>query len=137
MLMEGGQHHTGPRASERSFGVVFGAVFALSALYVWWKGGAGWAVAVLAALSLSALLLGLYLPRALAAPNQVWAKVGLILGLIITPIVMALIFFAAITPSGLLMRMSGRDPMHRRREPDAPSYWVKRAQQPGSMRQQF
>jgi Saxitoxin biosynthesis operon protein SxtJ len=137
MLMEGGQHHASPRASERSFGMVFGAVFALSALYVWWKGGAVWAVAVLAALSLTVLLLGLYLPRALAAPNRLWAKVGLILGLIITPIVMALIFFAAFTPSGLLMRMSGRDPMRRRREPDAPSYWVKREQQPGTMRQQF
>lgn len=137
MLMESGEHQATPVASERSFGVVFFIVFALVAAYGLWS---GWSVAVVAswaALSVLTLLLGLFAPKTLQGPNRLWAKFGLLLALVLTPIIMALVFFLAVTPSGLLMRLFGTDPMKRKVDATTSSYWIKREKRPGPMRYQF
>lgn len=137
MLMESGQRHETAVASERSFGIVFASVFAIAAVYCWWQSTAFWLVLAFAVAAAVTLGLGLFFPTVLAVPNRWWAKLGHGLGLVITPIVMGLIFTVMIVPSALVMRLFGIDPMRRRAAPEAESYWVKRDQQPGSMRQQF
>ena len=127
-----------PVGSDRSFGLVFAAVFVLV--------GAGplihgneprlWALGAAAAFLAAALLV----PRALRPLNLLWFRFGLVLHHVVTPVVMGLLFFLVVTPVGLLMRLSGKDPLRLKRDPQAASYWIHR-QPPGptpdSMRNQF
>ena len=63
----------------------------------------------------------------MAGPRRrAWMKLGELLGRVVSPIALGIIFFAVFTPVGLLMRAFGRDAMCRRYEPSQPSYWVKR-----------
>lgn len=125
-------------SSDRSFGLVF--TLALAAIGLWpMKSGAGprWWALVLSALF---LLAGLFAPRVLAPLNRAWTQLGLLLGRVMTPIVMGIIFFLVITPMALLGRLRGRDPLRLKKEPEAASYWIER-QPPGpppeSMERQF
>jgi predicted membrane metal-binding protein len=125
-------------SSERSFGLVFAAVFAVVALWPLLKGGEarGWA-GLLALLFLAAALLR---PRLLAPLNRLWFRFGLLLHKVVNPLVMGLLFFLTVTPIALLMRGLGKDPLRLRFDPAAESYWIPR-QPPGpapdSMRHQF
>jgi len=112
------------RPPDRQFGMVFAVV--LSAVAVlprlsgrpirWWS-------AVLAAAFLAAALVA---PRMLAPLNAVWLRIGLLLHRCISPVVLGLIFFATITPLGLLLRACGKNPLRLRFEPDIPTYWIER-----------
>ncbi len=136
---ENGNRSTPKRpGSERAFGLVFAAVFALIGLWPLLKGGSVrfWALAI------AALFLGLalLLPRLLAPANRAWHRLGLILHRIVTPVVMSLIFFATVTPMAVFMRLLGKDPLRLRREPEADSYWIPReppGPEPESMKNQF
>jgi hypothetical protein len=140
-----GDHHELRRPSEpaasssdRSFGLVFAGFFALLTLHNWWHAGRAWPIYVaLAAVFLAAALLR---PNLLHWPNRVWTKLGSLLGAIVTPIVMALLFFLVVTPVGLLMRLTGKDPLRLRGPRQGDSYWIVR-EPPGpsgeSMSEQF
>jgi predicted membrane metal-binding protein len=124
--------------SERSFGLVFAAFFGL--VGVWPLLDAGdlrvWALAVAAVFLLAAFLA----PSLLRPLNLLWFKLGMLLGRIVTPIVMFLLFFLTVLPTGLALRLSGKDPMHRKVDKTAPSYWIKRVESPeehSSMKNQF
>ncbi|CAA7613493.1 conserved membrane hypothetical protein [Candidatus Terasakiella magnetica] len=124
--------------SNRSFGLVFAAVFALFALLPL-KDGHGptlWA----GALALAFLAVALLAPRLLAPLNRVWFLFGLLLHRVISPLVMGLMFFAVITPLALLMRALGKRPLALDRDSTAVSYWIVRTP-PGpdrdSLRRQF
>ena len=125
-----------PKASERSFGFVFSAVFALVAVLplldrhpVRW-----WAVGV-AALFLTLALLA---PRALALPNRLWMKFGELLHHIVSPVVMSLLFIVAVVPTALILRMMGRDPLRLKFDKKAVTYWQKREpREDASFTQQF
>ncbi len=124
--------------SDRSFGLVMAAALAaVTSLNAWhagrlwpWTGG-------LAALFLVA---GLLRPAALHPLNLLWLKFGLLLHRVVSPIVMALLFYGTVLPTGLVMRMLGKDLLRQRRQPDADSYWIVR-QPPGplpeTMKDQF
>ncbi|HEY9568499.1 MAG TPA: SxtJ family membrane protein [Thalassobaculum sp.] len=132
------EHGTVAIGSERSFGIVFAAVFAVVGLLPLLDGAAPrpWALAVAAAFLAVALLR----PRLLAPANRAWFRLGMLLGAIVTPVVMALVFFIAVTPTALLLRLFGKDPLNRRFDPDAPSYWIPRdaeADARSSMSNQF
>jgi len=127
-----------PVGSERSFGLVFTAFFTLVALLPL-KDGAPvrlWALGV-AALVLAAALLA---PRLLRPLNLLWFRIGMVLHHVVTPVVMALLFFVTVTPVGLLMRLCGKDPLRLARDPAAASHWIPR-QPPGpapdTMKHQF
>jgi predicted membrane metal-binding protein len=117
-----------PRASERSFGLVFAAVFALLALWplVNGRGARWWAFGVA----------GLFLALAFVAPvllrplNRLWMALGRLLNRIVSPVVMAFLYIVAVVPTGLALRLSGKDPLRLRRDPGAASYWLPR-QPPG------
>lgn len=124
--------------SDRSFGLVMAAAFAVLALLNGWHGGHLWPwTAGLAGLCLAAALL---FPAALNPLNRVWFKFGLLLHKVVNPIVMGLLFYGAVLPTGLVMRAIGKDLLRLKREPEADSYWIMR-QPPGpapkTMKDQF
>lgn len=134
------QSHAAPvqMGSERSFGLVFAVVFGVIALWPLKSGGEIrlWAAGAATAF----LVLALVLPRTLRPLNIVWFKFGMVLHHVITPLVMGLLFFLTVTPVGMLMRATGKDPMRLKRDPKASSYWITRTP-PGpsadSMKTQF
>jgi hypothetical protein len=124
--------------SDRSFGIVMAAVFALLSLLNWWHNGYLWRwTGGIAVVFIGAALLCPVLLRPL---NWFWLRFGLLLHRVMNPIVMALVFFGAVLPTGLIMRAWGKDLLRLERQPDATSYWIER-QPPGptpeSMRDQF
>jgi hypothetical protein len=69
--------------------------------------------------------------------NQAWTAFGRQLNGITSPMLLAAVYSMAITPTAWLMRAMGKDPMRRRRDPGAPSYWIPRSGGPASMTRQF
>ena len=69
--------------------------------------------------------------------NQIWHKFGILLGTIIAPIVMGLIFFLVVTPIGFIMRVMGKDLLNKRYDKKKETYWIKRDKPVSSMKQQF
>lgn len=124
--------------SPRAFGWIMAIAFAVLAAMAWSKGNpvSRW-------LGLAALLFALaawWVPAWLAPANRAWMAFGLLLGRIMTPLIMGLIYFGLITPIALLARMRGLDPMKRRFDPAATSYWIKRdppGPDPASMDRQY
>ena len=124
--------------SDRSFGLVMAAALsAVSALNAWHSGRLWPWTGALAALFLVAALLR---PSLLNPLNLLWLRFGLLLQKIVNPVIMALLFFGTVLPTGLVMRMMGKDPLRLRREPDAESYWIVRVPpgpSPETMKDQF
>ena len=88
-------------STDRSFGLVFAAVFALLAAYLIWHDRAWWWVPLSA--SMAFLSLALFQPSLLAHLNWIWTTLGLLLGMVMAPILMAVIFFGVVMPIGLVM----------------------------------
>ena len=76
-------------------------------------------------------------PRWLYWPNKLWFKFGLIMGNIVSPIVMSLIYFSILTPIGLVLKLCGKDLLNERLDKNKSSYWNKRKNPIRSMRDQF
>ena len=77
-------------------------------------------------------------PWALAPAHRAWMALGDALGRINTRLILGLIFFGVVTPTGLVLRLAGRDPMRRAFDPDAVTYRVTRKTRPGAhMTRQF
>ena len=99
-------------SSDRTFGLVIGAALAvIGILPVLGGGGVRW---WLVAIGGAFALVGLVWPTLLAPLNRLWTRFGLLLSRVTNPIVMALMFFVVLTPSGILMRLFGKDPLRRR-----------------------
>ena len=111
--------------SPRGFGVLAAAVFAVIGCWPLLGGGVPrwWALAVAAA----ALVVALAAPQWLAPATRLWLRFGLLLHRVTSPIVLAVIYFGVVTPTGLLRRALGKDPLRLKRDPDAESYWIERA----------
>jgi len=110
--------------SHRAFGWVMAAVAALVAAWAWHfdKPWFWWPVAVALGFAIAAVLQ----PAVLAPLNRLWMAFGHLLGRIVSPIIMGLIFFGVVTPIAILARWRGVDPMKRRFDPAAPTYWIER-----------
>jgi hypothetical protein len=120
--------------SEQRFGLTFAALFFAVAMY-WVFQGAGRTYIALFAASFTIALIALVAPRILALPNRAWFQLGQLLGRIVSPAVMSLIFFGLLTPIALVTRMLGRDELHLKRRAVA-SYWINRSP-PGPTRESF
>jgi hypothetical protein len=72
------------------------------------------------------LVVSLAQPIWLAAGNRLWTRFGLLLHRITNPIIMGLVFFLAVTPTALILRMMGKDPLRRKIDRTANSYWIDR-----------
>jgi predicted membrane metal-binding protein len=127
-----------PESSDRSFGLVFAAVFALIGSQPLWhlNQPRWWAYGVAIAFALFALLW----PRVLHPLNRVWLALGRLLHRVVSPIIMGAVFFLCVTPIAWIMRLRGKDVLSLKRRPDLSSYWIKREAAepaPETMKRQF
>lgn len=124
--------------SDTKFGWFFCTVFLLAAGWFAWVVSLVWS-AIFSGAAVVFALLALISPSRLRPLNRLWYSFGILLGKIISPIVLGLIFFVLITPVSLATRMFGRDELRMRRR-RVPSYWINRTP-PGppseSFRNQF
>ena len=121
-------------SSNRSFGVVFFVVFLLIALYPVINNEEirAWSLIV----SLIFLVLGLLDSKILNPLNQIWFKFGVFLGRIISPLIMAIIFFFVVTPIGLVMRTLRKDILNLRYNTKK-TYWIEKTGPKSKMKNQF
>ena len=121
-------------SSNRSFGILFSIVFAAIAFWPLLNLGdiRVWSVIV----SSIFLLLGLINSKLLHPLNLIWVKFGELIGKIVAPLVMALIFFIILTPIGIFLRLIGKDLLNIKLNNNK-TYWIKRDKKPGSMKRQF
>jgi hypothetical protein len=125
-------------SSDRAFGWVFAAVFLVVAAWpLLYAAPPRWWSAAIAALF---GLLAAFRPASLSTANRLWLKFGLLLGKVVSPIALGILYYAVLVPIGLAMRLAGKDPLRQKRDGDADSYWLRR-QPPGpppdSMNRQF
>ena len=112
--------------SNRKFGFFFTFVFAVAAAYFYHSADAIWAYLLIAS-ALTFLLVTLVKSNALLPLNKVWMRFGLLLGMIVSPIVLGIIFFGLFTPIALLMRLNGRDELRLKFNQKA-SHWIPRGE---------
>ena len=112
--------------SNRNFGFLFAGVFALLAAYGGYHGANvttvyGWLIA-----GVIIRLVAIIAPGLLTPFNRAWMKLGELMGKIVSPLVLGIIFFVLITPVALVTRLFGRDEL-RLKKTNASSYWIDRA----------
>ena len=125
-------------SSDRGFGITFTVVFLLVTAWAAVAGKTWWYVPAAAAAATAAVTL--IRPHWLQTPNRLWMRFGLILASIVNPIVMGVVYFGVITPMALVMRFTRPDPLRRRTNAEAPSYWIERTPPgptAGTMTRQF
>lgn len=120
--------------SERSLGIVFALVFLIVGLWPLLRLDTPriWALVIAAVFVLLAFLA----PKTLSPLNRAWFQVGMLLHRVINPLVMGLIFFLTVVPTGLVMRLLKRDPLRLRFDGEASTYWIRR-EPPGPPRDSF
>ena len=122
-------------SSNRNFGLVFFFIFLVVSIWPLTHNESPriWS----AIISLAFLILVLTRSKLLTPLNRLWAKFGIILGSIIAPIVMGVVFFLVITPIGLFMKIIGKDLLSIKYDKKKETYWVKRGKPTSTMKQQF
>jgi len=118
------------------FAVVFTliGVFPLIADHTAFERIRWWSIAIAVVL----VLVSLIMPSVLAPANKLWMKFGLLLHKIVSPIILGAMFFVALTPVALIMRLRGKDLLNLEMKPEAETYWIERADEiPSSMSDQF
>tara|TARA_B100000401_G_C52558912_1_gene602278 strand:- start:282 stop:671 length:390 start_codon:yes stop_codon:yes gene_type:complete len=120
--------------SNKSFGVVFFIVFLIIALYPMLKGQdlRLWSLII----SLIFLILGIVNSTVLTPLNKIWFKFGILLGNIISPIVMAIVFFVVVTPTGIIMKILRKDLIGLKKN-NKNTYWIEKKAKMTSMKNQF
>ena len=121
--------------SNRSFGLVFFVVFLIIALWPL-KSGEEFRLWSLV-LSIIFFILGVLNSKLLTPLNRLWFKLGMFLGSIVSPIVMGMVYFIVVTPTGVFMRLLGKDLLKTSKEKYTSTYWIKRDKQKSSMKKQF
>jgi len=137
-LLEPGDDEVIVGPSDRNFGFTMAAVFMLIGALGVYKGSSH----ALIWLGVAAAFAGLTLwrPQALTPANRLWLKLGLLMYRVVNPVIMAVLFFGAILPIGLVMRLFGKDFLRLRCDRSLATYWLPRSdpRSPSeSMRQQF
>ena len=122
-------------SSNRAFGIVFATFFMVICLYpiLQNNGVRLWALLI----SIILYFLSFFLPKAFIVPNKLWIKFGMLLGALIAPIIMGIIFILIVTPIGLIMQLIGKDVLNQKITKSVKSYWIKRNESVGSMKNQF
>jgi len=122
-------------SSNRSFGLVFFVVFLIVALWplkneeyirLWYL-----------VLSIIFFILGVINSKLLTPLNKLWFKFGIFLGTVVSPIVMGIVFFLVVTPTGVFMRLLGKDLLKTIKTKNISTYWIKREKQHSRMKKQF
>ena len=121
-------------STNKSFGVVFFIVFFIIAIFPLKNNGdiRIWSLVI----SIIFLLLGLLNSKILTPLNKYWFKFGIFLGKIISPMIMGIIFFLVVTPTGLIMRLLGKDILNLKYNKNQ-SYWIEKNGPKSKMKNQF
>lgn len=132
------RHGDVEHSSDRSFGLVFAVAFTAFALWPLLHGDSlrVWAMGVAGAF----LLVALVVPSILGPLNRVWTWVGSVLHRVVSPIVLAVLFYGVILPTGLIMRLFGKRTIPREPDPARVTYWAPRdppGPAPDGMKNQF
>ena len=123
------------QSSNKSFGLLFFVVFLIIGLWPL-KNGENLNFFFIAT-SIIFLILGLINSKLLTPLNKSWIKLGEILGIIIAPIIMGLVYFVILTPISFFVRIFGKDLLGLRFLKEKETYWIKRKKNLGSMKKQF
>ena len=120
--------------SNKSFGIVFFIVFLLIAIYPLINNGElrRWSLVV----AIIFFILGLVTSKVLTPLNKLWFKFGLLLGKIVSPLIMGIIFFFVVTPTALIMRIIGKDLLNLKFN-NKKSYWIEKTGPKSKMKNQF
>lgn len=121
------------RSNNKSFGIVFFIFFLILSLHFYFTESN--INLYLISISLIFLVLGLINSSILTPLNLLWFKFGMLLGGVISPIIMALVFFGVVTPTGLIMKLFNKD-LLRLKKKDIKSYWIERKTK-SEMKNQF
>jgi len=121
-------------SSNRSFGIVFFIFFLIVSLWPLLNDESVriWSLII----SFIFLILGLVNSTILKPLNYIWFKFGLLLGSVISPIVMGIVFFLVVTPTGIIMRLLGKDILNLKKN-NSKSYWILKKNENNSMKNQF
>ena len=121
-------------SSNKSFGIVFFIFFLIISIYPLLNGGEIrilWLI-----LSFAFLILGLLNSKLLTPLNSLWFKFGILLGKIISPFVMGVIYFAVVTPTSLIMKLLRKDLLNLKKN-NLQTYWIEKKEIKSSMKNQF
>ena len=120
--------------SNKSFGIVFFLVFLIIGIYPILKGNDPnyWSIII----SVIFLILGLFNSIYLTPFNKLWFKFGILLGQIISPIVMGIIFFIVVTPIALFMKILNKDVLNLNKN-NKKTYWIEYKNKSSKMKNQF
>ena len=120
--------------SNRSFGIVFFIIFLIIGLLPLLNENEVriWAILICFVF----LILGVLNSKILTPLNKIWFKFGIFLGNFIAPIVMGIIFFLIVTPTGILVKLFKKDLLNLKKN-DGKNYWVEKKEQNSSLRNQF
>ena len=121
-------------STNKSFGIVFFVFFLIIGFYPLYFNNSlnYWALI----LSVIFLFLGLINSKILTPLNILWFKFGIILGKVVSPIIMGVIFFFVVTPTGFLMKLFGKDILKLKKK-NIKSYWINRSNEKSNMKNQF
>ena len=121
-------------SSNKSFGVVFFIVFLLIAIYPLINNGELriWALVI----AIIFFILGLINSKVLTPLNKLWFKFGLLLGKIVSPLIMGIIFFFVVTPTAFIMRIIGKDLLNLKFS-NKKTYWIEKTGPKSKMKNQF
>ena len=121
-------------STNKSFGIVFFIVFLILAVYPLINGKS--IIVSLLVISLIFLVLGLINSKLLTPLNKIWFKFGILLGKIISPIIMGMIFFLLVTPIGIIMRLLKKDVLNLKLNNNR-SYWIEKSAVKSKFKDQF
>ena len=122
-------------SSNRSFGITFFVFFLVVFLWQFLKNEE--LIIWLLIIAFVFFVLGLINSKLLTPLNKVWNKFGILLGNFIAPFVMAIIFFVVVTPTGLILRLMGKDLLRLKKNKDKKTYWIQKNDYKTSMKKQF
>ena len=119
-------------SSNRNFGLVFFFVFLIISLWPLFNGSSIriWSILIAAIF----LILGLINSNLLKPLNILWFKFGIALGAIVAPIIMGIIFFAVVTPTGFIMKLLGKDLLNNKYNKNKKTYWISQNKIKSSMK---
>ena len=122
-------------SSNRSFGLLFFIVFLAISLWplISQEDLRLWAFII----AIIFFVLGILNSKFLTPLNKLWMKFGLLLGSIVAPFVMGIVYFMVVTPVGLIMRSLGKDLLRMKKNKSASTYWIAREKQNDTMKRQF
>ena len=120
--------------SNRNFGIVFTIVFIIVSFWPLLKGGdiRYWSLII----SFIFFVLALINSKILTPLNKIWMKFGFLLGKLVSPLVMGFVFFFVVTPTGIIMRLLGKDLLNLKKN-NQNTYWIKKDNKNNNMKNQF